>query len=302
MLAADVSSIVFVEGERPCGILSRADLSTLCMLMLTGRALPSRERLAVDDFFTLSVDADSGEAWELMQRRRCRQLVLVDEHDRLAGILTSTDLLRAKVSLIESQNEHLEQRVADRTRDLRRSNEKLHSLSRVDPMLHIGNRRAMDEAMVKVFEHARRYKRPFSVALIDADYFKLYNDFYGHQAGDVALIDIARTIRKNIRATDTVYRYGGEEFLVLLPEVGAEGAAIAARKICDAVAARNLAHERSPLSRLSVSIGVAEQHTTMLCRTRVISAADVALYRAKQRGRNRVEIHETGPDIDERAA
>ena len=209
MLDAGVSTLVLVDGKRPCGILSQKDLSTLCMLILTGRDQPSDERLAHDDFFTLPFDADSDEAWELMQRERCRQVVVVNAQGELAGLLTQTDLLHAKVSLIETQRDHLEQCVCERTRELHRSNEKLSSLLRIDPLLGIGNRRAMDEELLKLVEIAKRYRRPYAVALIDVDHFKLYNDLYGHQAGDAALIDIAHLVKRTTRASDTVYRYGG---------------------------------------------------------------------------------------------
>lgn len=290
MTQAGVSYTVIVDGDCPSGIISQKDLSSLCMQLLSKQPSRSFDKIMADDFFTLSVDADTSEAFQTMQQHRSGQLVIVDNENRLCGMLTQTDLLRAKVSLIEAQKLSLERRVVERTQELRKSNKKLRNLSRIDPMLNIGNRRAMNDELAKVSERAKRYHRPYAVALLDIDHFKKFNDFYGHQRGDEALIRVAHTVKKTIRAADTVYRYGGEEFLVLLPEVDAKGAAIAAENMRQAIEELNCEHKQSPLGHLSVSIGIAEQNIDSPCNIEVISTADNALYYAKHKGRNRVEV------------
>jgi diguanylate cyclase (GGDEF)-like protein len=167
------------------------------------------------------------------------------------------------------------------------SNARLEELSLTDPLTEVANRRAFEEELRARFEHARRYDRPLSLAMIDIDYFKDANDAYGHQAGDTALRCVAGVIRRCSRQSDVVARYGGEEFAVILPETHLFEALQFAEKIRAAVAAADLG---GMPPRVTVSVGVATMgHSFFGTATDVVAAADAALYRAKERGRNRVE-------------
>jgi len=193
-------------------------------------------------------------------------------------VITQTDLVKAHVASFEA------------TDLLKAQNKKLHILSVEDPLTGLPNRRAMEIDLKHAAAVAQRQSSPYSVALIDIDFFKPFNDNYGHRAGDEAIVHIANLLRSNLRASDKIFRYGGEEFLFLMPLTPLEGAAIATQRICDKISAFNFPHEFSELGFLSVSIGVASSYTTDW--ERAIEVADLALYDAKDAGRNRICLTE----------
>lgn len=158
--------------------------------------------------------------------------------------------------------------------------EETKDLSLQDPLTGLANRRYMEMNLKKAMSLAERYRQPLTVALLDIDYFKQYNDTQGHAAGDELLVGVARRLASGTRNTDQpAARYGGEEFLLTLPETSLEGARIVAERIRE---------EISSELGITVSIGLAQFQPGM-SRNELIESADAALYRAKQNGRNRVE-------------
>lgn len=284
-----LSCLLIIKNRVPIGIVTERDFTALSAAMLEGQAPGTLCDLMTGNLITVTADSDCHVAHQLMQANRIRRLVVVEEDGSFCGLVTRADILRAHTSEIEQQKANLERRVAERTAELEKLNEVLTSISMRDPLLNIGNRRAMDNTLADVYERTRRYKRPYAVALVDVDHFKTYNDFYGHQAGDDALIAIADMIKKVIRRTDSVYRYGGEEFLIVLPEVGEQGGAIAAEHVRDSVEQMALPHEKADRGYVTVSIGVAEERLQDPDQNETIARADTALYRAKHQGRNNVQ-------------
>ncbi|MBS0292224.1 MAG: diguanylate cyclase [Proteobacteria bacterium] len=177
----------------------------------------------------------------------------------------------------------------DRTEQQAHS-ERLHRLAYVDGLTNIANRRHFDQALQAEWRRCRRSGQPLAVMLLDIDYFKQYNDLYGHQQGDACLQAVAQVLRNGLaRAHDFVARYGGEEFVCLLPECDAAGALHKAEALCRAVQALGMEHAKgTPGGVVTISIGVASQvpgaegHAEDLLRQ-----ADTQLYRAKSDGRNR---------------
>ncbi|HKQ53321.1 MAG TPA: diguanylate cyclase [Pyrinomonadaceae bacterium] len=175
-----------------------------------------------------------------------------------------------------------------RERDqLRTSAEEAAERAMTDALTGLLNRHALTHTLARESAEARRYTRPLSCLMVDLDDFKTINDTYGHATGDRVLRQIAAVLREAVRGTDTVFRYGGEEFLVLLPETDLAGAGALGEKIRAAVEGR-LFGQSARAFDLTLSIGVAslsgdESGNDMIAR------ADTALYRAKKRGRNRVE-------------
>jgi two-component system cell cycle response regulator len=166
----------------------------------------------------------------------------------------------------------------------------LQELSMTDGLTSLRNRRAFDEHLPAALEHARRYDRNLSLAVIDVDHFKSINDAYGHDVGDAILRGVAEIIAAGTRQTDYAARVGGEEFAVLLPETALfEGLQFAeklrANVASSAIRAGGEAH------RVTVSIGIASvPHSQVRNAEELYRAADQALYRAKANGRNRVEM------------
>jgi diguanylate cyclase (GGDEF)-like protein len=164
----------------------------------------------------------------------------------------------------------------------------LERQARLDPLTGAFNRRAFDELLRRDVARAQRHGRPLAVILIDIDHFKRVNDTMGHAAGDRFLVAVAKTIAAVLRAEDLLCRYGGEEFIVVLPETDGTGALQAAERLRAAIEALRLDHEGVARS-ITASFGVASfADPARDTIENVIHAADLALYRAKATGRNRV--------------
>lgn len=176
---------------------------------------------------------------------------------------------------------------------LKRQTDLLRRLTLSDGLTGIGNRRCFDEQYQREWRRCQRNQRSLSLMLIDVDHFKLYNDHYGHQAGDEALQRFGDLLSQTIqRSSDLAARYGGEEFVVLLSETDAEHAFVVARKIHRALADVAIPHQVSPTANtITVSIGLASLVPDAdLAPESLLERADQALYRAKHSGRNRTEI------------
>ncbi|MFB2878018.1 diguanylate cyclase domain-containing protein [Floridanema aerugineum] len=177
---------------------------------------------------------------------------------------------------------------------LETANQELQQLADVDSLTNLANRRQFDRYLSQQWQQMRRQIDWLSLIIIDVDYFKLYNDSYGHLAGDFCLQQVAKAIKSSVqRVTDLVARYGGEEFAVILPATSAEGALQLAEKIIKNVRKLEIVHEKSAVSSfVSVSLGAAsvipEKEMTPAS---LIALADGALYAAKSSGRDRYILH-----------
>ncbi|MCI9880205.1 MULTISPECIES: sensor domain-containing diguanylate cyclase [Methylobacterium] len=171
-------------------------------------------------------------------------------------------------------------------------NVQLEKLATTDALTGLANRRRFDDVLGREWRRAVRNQLPLSLLVLDADYFKGFNDRYGHQRGDEALRLIARSIEVGIASvSDTACRIGGEEFAVILPETDAAGAETVAQRIREAVAGWALPHAGSPLGMLTVSIGLAQiPEIRAVDPVAFVEAADQALYAAKANGRNQVQV------------
>jgi diguanylate cyclase (GGDEF)-like protein/PAS domain S-box-containing protein len=176
---------------------------------------------------------------------------------------------------------------------LKEANEKLERLAILDGLTQVPNRRCFDEYLQQEWLRMVREQRPLSLILFDVDFFKPYNDHFGHQQGDEALIAIAQAANRAVkRAADLMARYGGEEFGIVLPNTRRTGAEIVAKAVQEEVRNLMLAHPKSQVGDyLTVSMGIASVVPTQEQSPEdLIAAADAALYQAKRRGRNRYWI------------
>lgn len=188
--------------------------------------------------------------------------------------------------------------LSDTFESLFKSHFQLNALATEDGLTGIPNRRKLDESLKKDWNTAVRNQEFISLLLLDIDYFKQYNDHYGHQAGDECLKSVANILKSMVeRATDTVARYGGEEFAVVLPNTPSDGAKVVAERIRKAIENAAITHEYSIVSKkLTVSIGVASfipQPGQAI--ESILNVADKALYRSKDNGRNRVSAEVLEP-------
>ena len=166
-------------------------------------------------------------------------------------------------------------------------------LSVRDELIGINNRRHFQQMLQMEWKRAVRFRRQLSLIMIDIDHFKEYNDSFGHLQGDQALKQIGALLKKNLREVDTVARFGGEEFVLLLPDTDKRGAQVVAEKVRAVAAAhRFLTEEGQETRRVTISAGVATYPDDVGEQEDLIDQADIALYRAKENGRNRVECAE----------
>ena len=168
-------------------------------------------------------------------------------------------------------------------------NAKLFDLATTDGLTKLFVYRYFHLRLDQEIQRSRRYDQPFSLAMIDIDDFKNFNDVYGHQFGDEVLKIVARTIRNNTRAVDIAARYGGEEFVVIFPETSTDNALIASEKIRRGVADAKIVVESEKIN-VTVSIGLASFPWHAEEKDLLIKSADEALYVSKQSGKNLVSI------------
>jgi diguanylate cyclase (GGDEF)-like protein len=276
------SYLLIIEAETPVGILTERDIVRAFAREIQGQPLSGMD---VDALMTpmpmcLNEEASFEFALSLSHSRKLRHLPVIDAAGRLVGLVTQRDLLNAFGQLMEFQSK-LEQKI-----------EHLRTLTLEDALLGIGNRRAMEVELSFTEAESRRHHRSYAVALMDIDFFKKYNDRYGHQQGDLALQQVARCIQATVRESDRVFRYGGEEILILMPETELTAALHVADRVRSAVLEQQIEHQDGVDQVLTISGGIAvlqegDWHT-------MVRLADQALYRAKHDGRNCVRVAQPG--------
>lgn len=277
------SCALICEYDKPIGIITERDIVRLFAQKGLKENLPVGDVMSRDPV-CVNADTNIMEALEVCESYSLRHLPIVDNTQRLIGVVTQTDLVKAHIATFEDANR------------LSNQNRKLQILSVEDPLTGLPNRRAMEIDVKHAAAISQRQASAYSIGMIDIDCFKSYNDHYGHQAGDEAIVFLADKFRSSLRTSDKIFRYGGEEFLFLMPLTSSEGARIATQRICDTVASAQFTHDPSELGYLTVSIGVATSFSENWQDT--VEQADGALYDAKKAGRNRIAITEIPPDSE----
>jgi len=230
----------------------------------------------------------------------------------LAGFSIVFAGFQLRIHNINRRNHELEVRVKERTKELQEAQDRLHfantelkkQLAEItnlekqvreqsirDALTGLYNRHHLSEVLASEFSRAERKRYSIAFMLIDLDHFKQVNDNYGHHAGDLALTAATQVISKHIRRSDVAFRYGGEEFLVILPGITLEKAIQRAKQLCNAIDALEIQFEQETI-RVNVSIGVTIYPQQGSTADEMLMRVDKALYQAKESGRNRVVLYD----------
>lgn len=179
----------------------------------------------------------------------------------------------------------LEQIIEERTQALVQQTSELETLANTDPLTSMYNRRKFSEILAQEIKRHQRYQKSFSLINIDIDHFKKINDNYGHDTGDRVIEDFSQTLRSNIRETDSACRWGGEEFILLVIETDINSVILVAEKIRKILDTSTI----EPVGKVTASLGVTQVKEGDSCES-IITRSDQALYKAKNNGRNRMEL------------
>lgn len=235
---------------------------------------------------TLSEDFREGTLTHTVESPNIRELNLLAQ-----AFNQMVQQLKYSFSNLAEANLELEQRVAERTRALEQVNEQLKHSALIDDLTQVANRKRFTEYIEAVWLQHLRNHQPLSLLVCDVDFFKLYNDTYGHPAGDTCLRQITRAMESALhRPSDLLARYGGEEFVIVLPQTNLQGAQRVAERVRQQLGQMEIPHRTSPVShRVTVSIGASCCVASKEVSTdTLIARADQALYQAKREGRDQV--------------
>ena len=277
--------LVAADGDRAWTLLEEFPVDVLItdwmMPGLNGPELCRRIRARTADTYTYIILAT----------------VLSERHDIIAGMEAGADDYLTKpldpfdvqTRLIAAERvTAIHRELAEFRAELQRLNRELAEQARTDPLTQLGNRLRLREDLDTLHARAQRRGATYSIAMCDLDHFKTYNDTYGHPQGDAALQQVAAIIAADLRTGDSAYRYGGEEFVLLLADASLPGAVKATERIRAAVESLAIPHRgNNPPGILTISAGVAA-FTPDIDASAIIEQADQAMYTAKQHGRNRV--------------
>ncbi len=217
--------------------------------------------------------------WNIIERRHAEE-----------ALREANETLDHKVKERTQELDTANEKLTEQNEELEALNEELHRLTLADGLTGIANRRYFDEYLERAWRTGQRQQKPLSLIMADIDFFKLYNDTYGHQSGDDCLKTVAGVLAKSIkRGTDLAARYGGEEFAIVLPDTDLAGAVIVAEKIRKRVADTQIENREAPGHWVTISLGAASLLPSgSESPSSLIALADAAMYKAKNAGRNRV--------------
>lgn len=294
MYDGNYSCAIITEHNIPIGIVTERDVVNFVAKSYKEEYF---YKYRASDFMCTSIVTikDSGslfEALTISKTEKIRHLPVIGDNGSVVGIVTQPNLVDAYFRIIESATDIIEKNVEEKTKDLAEANERLRALSLEDGLMKIGNRRAMEVDLQHTHSASIRYSTEYAVVLFDLDNFKKYNDHYGHPAGDVLLKLVAKFLKESIRESDRLYRYGGEEILLLMPRTDQESAELLAKRVVQDLEKLALPHCEVDKGILTISggIGFFDHMAKYDSWKQVVEIADKGLYLAKENGRNQVAI------------
>jgi diguanylate cyclase (GGDEF)-like protein len=257
------------------------------------------QTIAAMVFATLLLMAGAWYGAETAVLRRIRTLLAMTSRIRAGDLAARTGFPpgEEEISQLGNALDDMAQALQRRDADLKRALTELSGQASTDPLTGLNNRRYLWDFLHRDLIRARRAVLPVAALLFDLDHFKRFNDKWGHEAGDFVLKATAEVVKQNIRSSDIACRYGGEQFVVILPEVTLTVAIDRAQKIRQGIERLELVLDGRPLERVTGSFGIALYPTHADNEEALLRAADEALYRAKEAGRNRIQVYIPGSTL-----
>jgi diguanylate cyclase len=293
------------ETLQKAGALSEADLDDIYSTYLSPTRLSdridsvgSKVKGEIEQVMAM-IEAAAGSASSYTESLADMSEKLGQSKDR-EGLRTIVESLVHAAREMETSNQKLEERLNASKLEINELHENLEAMrseSLTDPLTQLANRKSFDIALETAIAEARTNDEPLSLMLTDIDYFKKFNDTFGHLTGDQVLRLVAMSVKQNVKGQDTAARYGGEEFAIILPNTVLRSALTVADHIRRAVMTKELMKRSTGehLGRVTISIGAATLHKNDTAQT-LIERTDACLYAAKRHGRNRV-MCETDPEV-----
>lgn len=281
------SCMIIRDAKRPVGIITEHDIVQNLNHdgEETNLELTPVAEVMNRAYNEVSADYTLHQLLSIAIEERVKHFIIVNDIGELEGLVTQSDLIEYY------GRTHLSDALAAENMAILAENKALQELVHEDQLMKIGNRRSMEQELERVHATFLRHGHPYVIALFDVDYFKKFNDSCGHLEGDRALRHVADSLKNQLRKSDMIFRYGGEEMLVLFTFTDLENAEIVANRMCGGVGNSNVEHPESPYKVLTVSVGLAPcDETTKSVEDwrQIVSEADDYLYEAKEAGRNRV--------------
>jgi diguanylate cyclase (GGDEF)-like protein len=278
------SVIMINNDQKPIGIFTTRDFIRL--VHLNSDLNQPIKKYMTTPVSTLNENSTISEAMDFIRDKHFKRIVVTDNEDNLVGILTQKELLRVVynkwIDLIKEQGN----KISKINEELLSKASKLEEKASVDFLTKLYNREKFDSFLDYEISKNNRYENQYlSILLLDIDHFKKVNDTFGHLVGDTILKEIAKILTVCSRDSDIVARWGGEEFILLLPQTNIEQATIVAEKL--RVTIEN--HKFETVPRVTCSIGISQFHKKETKKS-LFERADEALYKAKEKGRNQVQI------------
>lgn len=295
--------IVDTKGK-PLGVVSARELLTVYAHSFAGLAsgavtqggkvsMPSRVGdMMVPAFSSIPLSTRLNALRPLIGYMEDQIAVVVDSDGRACGVLTAQEFVKAFALVLDGESSMVREEGRAHNRALMQENEQLARLTMEDPMLRIGNRRAMMRDMHTLHARALRYGCQYALLLVDIDHFKAYNVSHGQLKGDEVLLQVVECLQTMVRDCDRVYRFGGEEFLVVLPETDVEGARATSDRVMTKMSSFAIPHMGSPEGHVTLSVGICaiEDATLVPDWQAVLESVDSALVEAKRSGRNQAHV------------
>lgn len=283
MLADSLDSVVVVENFKPLGIFTTKDIMRLVKEDCDTTAPISRYMTSPVD--TISKHASVKETLNFLATKHYKRVVVVDEDGKIAGVVSQKELISMTYSNWAILMKRHQDELSQINKKLLNNSEHLENLATKDALTGLYNRHKCSELFISLKQHMNEREEAFSIVMVDIDHFKHINDTYGHNQGDRVLTEVAKSLKSNLRHMDVVCRWGGEEFVMLLPTADLANAILLANKA--RIRLQELVHESIGTITASFGVALIAQNDSL---QGAIEKADKALYEAKESGRNCVKV------------